>query len=150
MYTCIISTSVGILCKVQHYLDQQTLHNLYYTFVYPYLIYGVEIWGNACNAYIDPLMKLQKKCLRIITFSNYLEHTEPLFQKLEILNFKKLVIHRIAMLMFKNSKEIVPIAIHMLFARLINIINITLDRVDHFIPQLEGVKRYTGRSHFME
>ena len=86
-------------------------------FVYPYLIYGVEIWGNACNAYIDPLIKLQKKCLRIITFSNYLAHTEPLFQKLEILNFKKLVIHRIAMLMFKNSKEIVPIAIHMLFAR---------------------------------
>ena len=112
-----VSKSVGILCKVQHYLDQQTLHNLYYTFVYPYLIYGVEIWGNACNSYIDPLIKLQKKCLRIITFSNYLAHTEPLFQKLEILSYKKLVIHRIAMLMYKNSKEIVPIAIHMLFAR---------------------------------
>ena len=72
-----VSKSVGILCKVQKYLDQQTLHNLYYTFVYPYLIYGVEIWGNACNVYLDPLVKLQKKCLRIITFSSYLEHTEP-------------------------------------------------------------------------
>ena len=100
-----VSKSVGILCKVQHYLDQQTLHNLYYTFVYPYLTYGVEIWGNACNVYLDPLIKLQKRCLRIITFSNYLEYTESLFQKLEILNFKKLVIHRIAMLMFKNSKK---------------------------------------------
>ena len=75
-----MSKSVSMLCKVQHYLDQQTLHNLYYT----YLIYGLEIWGNACNVYIDPLIKLKKKCLRIITFSNYLEHTEPLFQKLEI------------------------------------------------------------------
>ena len=112
-----VSKSVGILCKVQKYLDQQTLHNLYYTFVYPYLIYGVEIWGNACNVYLDPLVKLQKKCLRIITFSSYLEHTEPLFHNLEILNFKQLVIHRIAMLMFKNSKEMVPIAIRMLFAR---------------------------------
>ena len=56
-------------------------------------------------------------CLRIITFLNYLKHTEPLFQKLEILNFKKLVIHRIALLMFKNSKQIFPRAIHMLFAR---------------------------------
>ena len=62
-------------------------------------------------------MKLQKKCLRIITFSSYLEHTEPLFQDLEILNIKQLVIHRIAMLMFKNSKEMVPIAIRRLFAR---------------------------------
>ena len=30
-------------------------------FVYPYFIYGVEIWGNAYNVYIDPLIKLQKK-----------------------------------------------------------------------------------------
>ena len=75
------------------------------------------IWGNAYNVYLDPLVKLQKKCLKIITFSSYLEHTEPLFQNLEILNFKQLVIHRIAMLMFKNSKEMVPIAIRMLFAR---------------------------------
>ena len=36
---------------------------------------------------------------------------------MEILNFRKLVIHRIAILMFKNSKQIVPISIHMLFAR---------------------------------
>ena len=108
-----MSKSVGILCKVQHYLDQQTLHNFYYTFVHPYLIYGVEIWGNACNVYIDPLIKLQKKLLHF----RIIYRTEPLFQKLEILDFKKLVIHRIAMLMFKNSKQIVPIAIHMLFAR---------------------------------
>ena len=72
-----VSKSVGFLCKVQKYLDLQTLHNLYYTFVYPYLIYGVEIWGNACSVYLDPLVKLQKKCLRIITFSSYLE---PLFK----------------------------------------------------------------------
>ena len=145
----IVSKSVGILSKVQKYLDQQTLHNLYYTFVNPYLIYGVEIWGNACNVYLDPLVKLQKKYLRIITFSSYLEHTEPLFQDLEILNFKQLVIHRLAMLMFKNSKEMVRIAIHMLLLEMISIIIITLDRVDHFIPQLERVKRYTGLFHFM-
>ena len=99
-----VSIAVFILRKVQKYLDQQTLHNLYYTFVYPYLIYDVEIWGNACNVYLDPLVKLQKKCLRIITFSSYLKHTEPLFQNLEILYFQKLVIHPIVMLMFKNSK----------------------------------------------
>ena len=121
--------------------------------MYPYLIYGVEIWGNACNVYIDTLIKLQKKCLRIITFSNYLEHTEPLFQKLEIYNFKKLVIHRIAMLMFRNSKQIVPKAIHMLFARNDQYHNYNTRQsrsLHHFITSLEGVKRYTGRSHFTE
>ena len=81
------------------------------------LLFQTRSSCNACNVYLDPLVKLQKKCLRIITFSSYLEHTEPLFHNLEILNIKQLVIHRIAMLMFKNSKEMVPIAIRMLFAR---------------------------------
>ena len=87
--------------------------------MYLYLIYGVEIWGNACSVtvYLDLLVKLQKKCLRIITFSGYLEHTKPLFQSLEILHFQKLLIHHIAMLMFKKSKQKVPIALRMLFAR---------------------------------
>ena len=112
-----VSKSVGILCKVQKYLDKQTLHNLCYTFVYLYLIYRVEICGNAFSVYLDPLVKLQKKCLRIITFSSYLEHTESLFQNFKILNFQKLVIHRIAMLMFKNSKQMVLMGVRMLFAR---------------------------------
>ena len=42
-----ISKSIGILCKVRNYLDKTTLHNLYFTFVYPYLIYGIEIWARA-------------------------------------------------------------------------------------------------------
>ena len=63
------------------------------------------------------LIRLQNYKRRIIIFSSYLEYIESLFQNLEILNFKQLVINRIAMLMFKNSKEMVPIAIRMLFAR---------------------------------
>ena len=61
-------------------------------------------------------------------------------------------IHGIAMLMFKNSKQMVPIAVCMLFARndqfivivivivIVIIIIITIDRVDHVISELEGVK----------
>ena len=138
-----VSKSVGVLCKVQHYLDQQTLLNLYYTFVYPYLIYGVEIWGNACNVYLDPLITLQIKGLGMITFSSYLEYTEPLVQKLEILNLKKLIIHRITMLMFKNSKQIVPIAIHMLFARNDQYHNYNTRQSRSLHPSVVGVKRYT-------
>ena len=55
-----VSTFIGILCRVRSYLDETRLHNLYFTFVYPYQIYGIEIWGNACNSYLEPLIKLQK------------------------------------------------------------------------------------------
>ena len=66
-----------------------------YTFVFPYLIYGVEIWGSASLNRINPLKKIQKKCVRTITFSEYLAPSEPIFQSLNVLNFEKLVVQRI-------------------------------------------------------
>ena len=89
--------------------------NLYYSFVYPYLIFCVEVWGNAHDTYLDPLIKLQKKCVRVITFSYYLEHTKPLFEQLDILSFKKLVIQRISLLMFKRHTGNTPLPINNLF-----------------------------------
>ena len=70
-----ISKSIGILIKIRPYLDKVTLRNLYFTFVYPYLIYCVEVWGNACDTHLEPIIKIQKKCVRVITFSHYLEPT---------------------------------------------------------------------------
>ena len=79
-----ISKSVGIIYKIRLYLDKATLKNLYFTFVYPYLIYCVEVWGNACDTHLEPIIKIQKRCIRTITFSCYFEQTEPLFKELEI------------------------------------------------------------------
>ena len=41
-----IFKSSGILSKARNYIDKKTLKQLYYSFVYPYLIYGIEIWGK--------------------------------------------------------------------------------------------------------
>ena len=74
-----ISKSLGILYKIRRYLDNTTLTNMYYSFVFPYLIYCVEIWGSSLKSYLDPLVKIQKKCIRTIFFSEYLAPSEPLF-----------------------------------------------------------------------
>ena len=42
---------------------KSTLRNLYYTLVYPYLIYCVEVWGNSCSTYLEPLIVKQKQCI---------------------------------------------------------------------------------------
>ena len=88
---------------------------MYYTFVFPYLIYGVEIWGSATLNHINPLKKIQKKCVRAITFSEYLAPSEPIFQTLNVLNFENLVIQRISLLMFKYSHGDVPVSVSQLF-----------------------------------
>ena len=76
-----ISKSIGILYKVRPYLCTGTLRNLYFSFIYPYLIYCNEVWGNACSTHIDPIIKLQKRAVRTITFAHYLDNTEPIFME---------------------------------------------------------------------
>ena len=63
-----IARSVGIVYKIRHYLKKQTLLNMYYTFVFQYLIYGVEIWGSASLNHINPLKKIFKNVYAQLLF----------------------------------------------------------------------------------
>ena len=53
-----ISKSIGILFKILNFLDTHTLRSMYFTFIYPYLIYCIEVWGNTHDCHLDPLIKI--------------------------------------------------------------------------------------------
>ena len=55
-----IAKSIGIIHKTCNFLNKNTLRNLYYTFIYPYLIYCIEIWGNTNDIHLDPLIIIKK------------------------------------------------------------------------------------------
>ena len=44
------------------------------------------MWGNTHITILDPLIKIQKRIIRIITSSPYRAHTQPLFVALNMLN----------------------------------------------------------------
>ena len=69
--------------------------------VYPYLIYGNLIWGNAYKSRIQKIVNIQKKIVRLMTFKSYLEHTEPIFTELKILNLYKLNDYLTCQFMFR-------------------------------------------------
>ena len=60
---------------------------IYNAYIYPHLTYCVEIWGSDTpQQYLDPLLKIQKKLARLITFSEWNEPAQKLFIKLGWLN----------------------------------------------------------------
>ena len=76
-----VSRAIGIIYKARKYANKQTVKQMYYTFVFPYLIYCCEIWGNTSHTYLDPLIKCQKKIIRIMTFSQYDAHSKtPVYE----------------------------------------------------------------------
>ena len=84
-------------------------------FLILYPVYCIEIWGNASALHLDALIKIQKKCFRTISFSEFLAPTHPLFERLNNLKFDNLVIQRISLLMYKYSIGEVPSPISLIF-----------------------------------
>ena len=46
-----IAKEIGIICRARKFFSKSALINLYYAFIFPYLIYCVEVWGNALSTY---------------------------------------------------------------------------------------------------
>ena len=41
-----IKLSIGLISKLRYYVNSEILNNLYYTLIYPFLMYGLIAWGN--------------------------------------------------------------------------------------------------------
>ncbi len=89
------------LRHVSRLLSLSSLKTLYYTLIYPHLIYALPVWGTSkTNAtYMAPIFRAQKKIMRIITRSRPRTHSAPIFKRLSILNIFQLYSLRVTMTM---------------------------------------------------
>ena len=103
-----VSKGIDIMYKARKYLNKQSLINLYYSFIYPYLIYCIESWGNATDCHLNQLFLMQKRVVRLITFSDYNVPTTTIFQAVNILPLQKIVYDRIGIMMYKYANGLLP------------------------------------------
>lgn len=113
-----IRRSIGILCKLRYFVTKDILINLYYALIYPFLIYGLISWGNTYESNLKPIYTLQKRALRIITFSAFDHPSSPLFKSLGITKFFDLVTYHIAVLMYKYHNSLLPSAFNCFFMKI--------------------------------
>ena len=143
-----ISKGIGILNKARKYLPKSCLTTLYYSFVYPYLNYCLEVWGKSPENIMSKILKLQKRAVRIICNKPWREPTRPLFDKLRILPIGKVYTYKIGVLMYKYSHNLLPAIFNNVFNRTTEIHNYNTRQTFH-IPLITRSKRqstvsYTG------
>ena len=80
----------NLIAISRHYLSKELLLQIYYGQFYSHLTYGCQLWGQDPNR-IKQTFTLQKKCIRLMTFSHYLAHTDPLFKELNILKLYDMI-----------------------------------------------------------
>ena len=76
---------LGIFCKARHFVFRKILRTLYYSLIdLPLTSIGNIIWINRYSSRLESIKSLQKMFIRIIAFSDYREHTNPLFNYFSI------------------------------------------------------------------
>ena len=59
------------------------------------------MWGSTSDVHLSPLILLQKRIVRIITYSHYLAHTNPLFHANSILKIKDIYRYKLGIHMYE-------------------------------------------------
>ena len=98
-----LSRSISLLQNLKDYMPLEVLKTVYYAHVHPHLSYCLPLWGSTYPTHLQTIFVLQKRALRIITKSSFLEHTHPLFKSARILKFFDQVKLEIGSFMFKNN-----------------------------------------------
>ena len=96
-----VAKNIGVLCKAKKIFQRSTVMALYYSFIYPYMSYCIEVWGSAANKYTESLLKLQKLCCRIISGSPPRTSSGPLFELLKIMRVSDIYEYCVLILMYK-------------------------------------------------
>ena len=80
-----LSRAVGMLCKIRHYVNFDTLKMVYHGIFSSILIYGSLIWGQH-NRIVNRLQTIQNKAIRYMMFKPKQTAANPLFKAAGILN----------------------------------------------------------------
>lgn len=96
-----VSFGIHVIIKTRPYFSTEILLSLYYAFIHSHLSYCLSSWGNTYWSHIGHLERLQKQALRLITFNPFSSPSAPIFRSLSILPLRKLVSHKILIIMFR-------------------------------------------------
>ena len=103
-----IAKGLGIISKARKFLKMKSLLSLYYSFIYPYLTYCIEVWGSAFKTYLTPIMTVQRKAMRIIFSIPYTHDPQPVYNEYQILDISQLYNLSSCLFVFKYKKGMLP------------------------------------------
>jgi hypothetical protein len=102
----------GMLSKARHYIPKHAIKSLYFAIFSSHMTYGCQIWGQINN---EKLFKLQKKALRIISFTKFDAHSSPLFKELKILKLKDLITLQNVLMVHNFFNKLLPVCFETYF-----------------------------------
>ena len=94
-----------VFCPIMNYVPQKTCISVHFSLFYSYILHGSLAWQFTSITNLNGVFILQKKCLRIITFSFYKDHSNLLFKDLMLLKLCNVLQSEIIKFFYKFSRN---------------------------------------------
>ena len=103
-----ISRVCGLLYRLKDIMPTYVLKNMYHAHIGSLINYCNIIWANICPTNLKPLTLILKRAIRNVTKSDFLEHREPLFKNMKILDLEGTRKISLALYFFKSRDLNIP------------------------------------------
>ena len=110
-----LARTCGIFFKIRNLLQLNVLICLYNALFLSFLQYGLIVWGQKYDSYIDPIFKLQKKAVRAISFQPRMSSSLPIFNDLKLLKLSEIFELRLLVFVFDSVNRTSPSCFHDFF-----------------------------------
>ena len=103
-----ISRSLYYIKSIKKLLPKDKLLTPYYAMIYPYLEYGIILWGSTFDSYLNKLSIMQKKAICIVCNAKYNDHTGPLFARKKVLKLSDIYHLQLGKCMYSFTSNKLP------------------------------------------
>ena len=110
-----LARTCGMCFRIRNLLPLDALLCLYNALILSFLQYGLVVWGQTNASYADPILNLQKKAVRAISFQPRMSPSLPIFNDLKLLKLSEIFELRLLTFDFDSVNKTSPGCFHDFF-----------------------------------
>ena len=110
-----LAKGIGILYRLRNFVSKEQLRTLYFSFVQPYIDYGLVNWCSAPAHHLKVVKKRIDKAINVISFT---KNTQLSCKKLNILDFENYVKYINGTFLWKICNGTCPLSFSSEFKRI--------------------------------
>lgn len=145
-----ISRAIFSLKLMKNILDKRHLRLLYNSYIHSHILYVSMFLSLCTETTLNPLVKIQKKAIRLICNRGYRDHTAQLFKTERILPVKSEIIYQSLQIMHSYKYSRLPIAFNSTWIESGQLRNYQLrNNEDYHIPHVRYLYLFNHPLYFM-
>lgn len=106
--TAKLNKTAGIFSKLRYLINLLVFKMIYSALVYPYLQYCLLSWWQTNKSILQPLITVQNKIVKFMTFANYRDHATPSYIQLRLMKIEDIYNLELFKFMFKFHNRQLP------------------------------------------